>query len=57
MNNDGNIDENLWDQVTILRKKNTSKNNTLKKNALDKFNNITFNVAVGKKKSSKKKNQ
>ena len=33
MNNDGNIDENLWDQVTILRKKNTSKNNTLKKNA------------------------
>jgi hypothetical protein len=29
--------------------------NTLKKNALDKFNNITFNVAVGKKKSSKKK--
>ena len=29
--------------------------NTLKKNAIDKFNNISLNVAVGKKKSSKKK--
>ena len=31
MNNNENIDDNLWDQVTILRKKNISQNNTLKK--------------------------
>ena len=33
MNNDANIDENLWDQVTILRKKKTTQNDKIKKNA------------------------
>lgn len=31
MNNDANIDENLWDQVTILRKKKTTQNDKIKK--------------------------
>ena len=31
MNNDANIDENLWDQVTILRKKKNSQNDKIKK--------------------------
>lgn len=31
MNNDANIDENLWDQVTILRKKKNTQNDKIKK--------------------------
>ena len=40
MNNNENIDDNLWDQVTILRKKNISQNNTLKKMREGQFESV-----------------
>ena len=40
MNNDANIDENLWDQVTILRKKRNTQNDKIKKMRDGQFESV-----------------
>ena len=40
MNNDANIDENLWDQVTILRKKKNTQNDKIKKMRDGQFESV-----------------
>lgn len=40
MNNDANIDDNLWDQVTILRKKKTTQNDKIKKMREGEFESV-----------------
>ena len=53
MNNDANIDENLWDQVTILRKKKILRMIKLKKCIDGQFESVKKTTGMRPPLSSK----